>query len=89
MPQEYGLVELSFAEPARLLCREEDLDGHVFSAPFPLPHLAVATFSDAVDQVDLLGDSSLDLGKARICQCWDITVSRCRIASMCSDSCRP
>lgn len=61
MAQQHGLVKLGLAEPAGLLCGEEDLDGDVLAAPLALPHLTVATLADALDQRDLLGDRSLNL----------------------------
>ena len=65
MAEQHSLVELRLAEPALLLSGEEDLDGHILPAPLALPNLAVATFADAAHQVDLLGDSPLNLQRER------------------------
>lgn len=59
--QQSRLIELGLAEPARLLGREEDLDGDILVVPLGLPHLAVAPLADAPLQRDLLGDRALHL----------------------------
>ena len=61
--KEDRLVEFGLAEPACLLRREEDLNGDVLISPLALPDLAIATFSDAVQKVDLLCDRSLNLNR--------------------------
>lgn len=63
VPQQDGLVQLCFPEPAGLLSGEEDLDGHVLSTPFALPDLTIASFANAAYQSDLLCNSALNLWK--------------------------
>lgn len=63
MAQQHCLVELGLSEPAGLLCGEENLDRHVLPSPFPFPYLTIASFANAANKVNLLGDCSLNLEK--------------------------
>lgn len=55
------LIDLRLTEPAGLLAGEENFDGHLLASPAAQPHLAVATFSDLTNHLDLLGDGPLHL----------------------------
>lgn len=55
------LIDLSLTEPAGLLAGEEDFDGHLLASPAAQPHLAIATFPNLTNHLDLLGDGPLHL----------------------------
>ena len=62
MSHQDGLVDLRLSEPAGFLSGEEDFDSYLLSPPAAEPHLAVPTFPDLTDHLDLLGDGPLHLG---------------------------
>lgn len=61
MSHQDGLIDLRLSEPAGFLSGEEYFDGHLLSPPAAQPHLAVPTFPDLTDHLDLLGDGPLHL----------------------------
>ena len=66
MSHQDGLVNFGLSEPRSFVRGKKDFDGDAFPPPFGDPDLAVPSFADGIDHVDLFGDGSLDeKGKPR------------------------